>query len=51
MSLVTRYRLLWAALLAALLGLAYWKKSWSYHSVCFNNSARCPNPMKEEGSP
>ena len=30
MSLVTRYRLLWAALLAALLGLAFWKNSRSY---------------------
>jgi hypothetical protein len=30
MSLVTRYRLFWAALLAALLGLAFWKNSQSY---------------------
>jgi hypothetical protein len=30
MSLVTRYRLFWAALLAALLGLAFWKNSRSY---------------------
>ena len=29
MSLVTRYRLFWAALTAALLGLAYWKNSRS----------------------
>jgi len=30
MSLVTRYRLFWAALTAALLGLAFWKNSRSY---------------------
>jgi hypothetical protein len=30
MSLVTRYRLFWAALMAALLGLAFWKNSRSY---------------------
>ena len=30
MSLVTRYRLFWAALMAALLGLAFWKNSQSY---------------------
>jgi hypothetical protein len=30
MSLVTRYRLFWAALVAALLGLAFWKNSQSY---------------------
>jgi hypothetical protein len=30
MSLVTRYRLFWAALVAALLGLAFWKNSKSY---------------------
>ena len=30
MSLVTRYRLFWAALAAALLGLAFWKNSQSY---------------------
>ena len=30
MSIVTRYRLFWAALMAALLGLAFWKNSWSY---------------------
>ena len=30
MSLVTRYRLFWAALMAALLGLAFWKNSPSY---------------------
>jgi hypothetical protein len=30
MSLVTRYRLFWAALVAALLGLAFWKNSLSY---------------------
>jgi hypothetical protein len=30
MSLVTRYRLFWGALLAALLGLAFWKNSQSY---------------------
>jgi len=30
MSLVTRYRLFWAAMLAALLGLAFWKNSRSY---------------------
>jgi hypothetical protein len=30
MSLVTRYRLFWAALVAALLGLAFWKNSRSY---------------------
>ena len=29
MSLVTRYRLFWAALVAALLGLAFWKNSRS----------------------
>jgi hypothetical protein len=29
MSLVTRYRLFWAALMAALLGLAFWKNSQS----------------------
>ncbi len=27
MSLITRYRLFWAALMAALLGLAFWKNS------------------------
>jgi hypothetical protein len=32
MSLVTRYRLFWAALTAALLGLAFWKNSRSYPS-------------------
>ena len=30
MSLVTRYRLFWAALAVALLGLAFWKNSRSY---------------------
>jgi hypothetical protein len=30
MSLVTRHRLFWAALIAALLGLASWKNSQSY---------------------
>ena len=30
MSLVTRYPLFWAALMAALLGLAFWKNSRSY---------------------
>ena len=30
MSLVTRYRLFWAALMATLLGLAFWKNSRSY---------------------
>ena len=30
MSLVIRYRLFWAALMAALLGLAFWKNSRSY---------------------
>ena len=30
MSLVTRYRLFWAALVAALLGLAFWKNSQCY---------------------
>jgi uncharacterized membrane protein len=30
MSLVTRYRLFWAAMVAALLGLAFWKNSRSY---------------------
>ena len=30
MSLVTLYRLFWAALVAALLGLAFWKNSQSY---------------------
>ena len=30
MSLVTRYRLFWAALMAALLGLAFWNNSRSY---------------------
>jgi hypothetical protein len=30
MSLVTRYRLFWAALVAALLALAFWKNSESY---------------------
>ena len=30
MSLITRYRLFWAALMAALLGLAFWKNSQSY---------------------
>ena len=30
MSLVARYRLFWAALAAALLGLAFWKNSQSY---------------------
>jgi uncharacterized membrane protein len=30
MSLVTRYRLFWAALMAALLSLAFWKNSQSY---------------------
>ena len=30
MSLVTRYRLFWAAAMAALLGLAFWKNSRSY---------------------
>jgi hypothetical protein len=30
MSLVTRYRLFWAALVAALLGLAFWKNCQSY---------------------
>ena len=30
MSLVTRYRLFWAALMAALLGLAFWKNSRRY---------------------
>jgi hypothetical protein len=30
MSLVTRYRLFWAASMAALLGLAFWKNSQSY---------------------
>jgi len=30
MSLVTRYRLFWAALMAALLSLAFWKNSRSY---------------------
>ena len=30
MSLVTRYRLFWTALMAALLGLAFWKNSRSY---------------------
>jgi hypothetical protein len=30
MSLVNRYRLFWAALAAALLGLAFWKNSQSY---------------------
>jgi len=30
MSLLTRYRLFWAAMMAALLGLAFWKNSQSY---------------------
>ncbi len=30
MSLVTRYRLFWAAMMAALLGLTFWKNSQSY---------------------
>ena len=30
MSLVTRYRLFWAASMAALLGVAFWKNSRSY---------------------
>lgn len=30
MSLVTRYRLFWAAAMAVLLGLAFWKNSRSY---------------------
>jgi hypothetical protein len=30
MSLVTRYRLFWAAMVAALLGVAFWKNSRSY---------------------
>ena len=30
MSLVTRYRLFWAALVAVLLGLAFWKNCRSY---------------------
>jgi hypothetical protein len=30
MSLVIRYRLFWAALMAALLGVAFWKNSRSY---------------------
>jgi hypothetical protein len=30
MSLVTRYRLFWAALVSALLGVAFWKNSQSY---------------------
>jgi glucan phosphoethanolaminetransferase (alkaline phosphatase superfamily) len=30
MSLVTRYRLFWAALMAALLSLTFWKNSRSY---------------------
>jgi hypothetical protein len=30
MSLVTRYRLFWAALMAALLGVAFWKNCQSY---------------------
>ena len=30
MSLVTRYRLFWATMVAALLGLAFWKNSQSY---------------------